>query len=264
MKLNTVSAYLDRYNISLAGITLGLLFLSASLTPSMIPRSALIQGVLGGLVMAIGYLFTAIMIWMWRFLELPEFKTVYRTALNRIILLIALAVLFISLFTFRDSQNDLRALMTMAPVGAGHEIFVLVIAGGIFCFLLLFARFLVFIFRFIRNRIPGRVPPRVSFLFSFLMVAVVSWNIGNGVIGRGLLNIADETLREVDALIDPDLPIPEDPVRTGSTASLISWDSLGARGRQFIAGGTNTEEIARFHDGIAVKQPIRIKLILQN
>jgi uncharacterized membrane protein len=258
MKFDSVYSYIDRYNISVSGIALGLLFLSASLTPSMIPRSALIQGTLGGLVMVIGYLFATIMIWIWRFLELPEFKNGYRRALSGLFLLIGLTVLITSLLTFRGNQNELRALMTMAPLETGHEVLVMAVAGGLFCILLLFGRFFAAIIRFVHNRIPGRVPPRVSFFFSFLLVAIISWNIGNGVIARRLLNITDETLREIDALIDPDLPIPDDPLRSGSTASLIPWETLGARGRQFIAGGMSREQIAELHGGKSAKKPIRI------
>lgn len=258
MKIDAAFSHIDRYKISVTGISLGLLFLSASLTPSMIPRSAIIQGTLGGLVMVLGYLFATIMIWIWRFLELPAFKNGYRMVLSGLFLLICLAVLITSLLTFRGSQNELRALMTMAPIAAGHEALIMVVAGCLFCILLLFARFVVAIICFVRNRLPGRVPPRVSFLFSFLLVAIISWNIGNGVIARSLLNITDETLREIDALIDPDLPIPVDSMRSGSTASLIPWETLGARGRQFIAGGMSKEQIAEIYGSKSDKKPIRI------
>lgn len=258
MNITAIFSFIDRYKISVAGIALGLLFLSASLTPSMIPRSALIQGTLGGVVLAIGYFFTVIMIWAWRFLELPVLKDAYRWTFSSLFLLISVAILILSLPTFRTNQNELRSLMTMAPLADGHGAFILVISAGLFSALLLLSRFFMTVIRFVRNRIPGRVPPRVSFLFSFLLVAIVFWNIGNGLIARNLLKMADEALREVDALIDPDLPIPEDSLRSGSADSLIAWQSLGARGREFIAGGMDVDEIARIHPQQSAKKPIRI------
>jgi len=258
MNIGAIFSFIDRYRISVAGIGLGLLFLSASLTPSLIPRSALFQGTLGGLVMAIGYALIIIMIWAWRFLELPKIKDAYRWTFSCLFLLVGMAFLTASLSTFRTNQNELRSLMTMAPLADGHEAFILAISAGLFSLLVLLSRFVMSIIRFVRNKIPGRVPTRVSFLFSFLIVAIVFWNIGNGLIARNLLNIADETFREVDALIDPDLPIPEDSMRPGSADSLIAWQSLGARGRQFIAGGMSVEEIARIHPQQSAQKPIRI------
>ncbi len=258
MNLGAIFSFIDRYRISVAGIALGLLFLSASLTPSLIPRSALFQGTLGGLVMAIGYALITIMIWAWRFLELPKINDAYRWTFSCLFLLAGMAFLAASLSTFRTDQNELRALMTMEPLADGHGAFILALSGGLFSILLLLSRFFMTIIRVVRNRIPGRVPPRVSFLFSFLLVAIVFWNIGNGLIARNLLNMADETFREVDALIDPDLPVPEDSLRSGSADSLIAWQSLGARGRQFIAGGMGIEEIAGIHPQQSAKKPIRI------
>lgn len=258
MKRNSILAFLESKNVSVVGLSLGLLFLSASLTPSLIPRSAVIQGMLGGLVMALGYLIAKISIGIWRYLELPELRNSYQRALSGFIILSSFSVFTLVLLTLRSSQNELRALMTMTPLAAGHEIAVVAITGSLFFSLLLFGRLIVMSFRFTRNRMPRQIPPRVSVLGSILLVAIISWNIGNGVIARGLLNIADEALREIDGLIDPDLSIPQDPLRTGSDTSLIPWETLGAKGRAFIAGGLSAEQISDIHGGITAMQPIRI------
>ena len=60
--------------VSIPGVLLGLLFFSASLTPSLLPRGALVQGILGGLVMALGYLVWRIVMLLWRVADLPEFR----------------------------------------------------------------------------------------------------------------------------------------------------------------------------------------------
>ena len=240
------------------GISLGLLFFSASLTPSLIPRSAIIQGTLGGLVMAIGYLFAKIIIGTWRFLELPEFTDArYRTVAG-VLLLLCFAVFCVALFQLRDSQNELRALMTMSPIEGSHGIIVVGLATALFIFFLLLGRIAAITARFLRNRMPGRMPPRVSITLSLVLVTILSWNLANGVIARGLLNMADETLREIDARIDPELPVPQDSLRSGSGDSLLSWERLGAQGRRFVSGGHSAEEISEIHGGKPAKEPIRI------
>lgn len=52
--MKIVSTFFGRFSVPC--LLLGLLFFAASLTPSLIPRGALVQGILGGLVTAIGYL----------------------------------------------------------------------------------------------------------------------------------------------------------------------------------------------------------------
>ena len=54
-----------------SGLLLGALFFAASLTPSLIPRSFLLQGALAGACFAIGYGLGVCCRWLWDYLELP-------------------------------------------------------------------------------------------------------------------------------------------------------------------------------------------------
>ena len=240
------------------GISIGLLFFSASLTPSLIPRSAIIQGTLGGMVLAIGYFSSIILIGIWRFLELPEFTGTRHRKVTGSLCLICFATFCVALFQLRGSQNELRSLMTMSPLEGNHELIVVGLALALFFFLLVLGRLVSITARFLRNRMPGRMPPRLSVTLSLALVTILSWNLGNGVIARGLLNMADETLREIDSRIDPELPLPEDSLRSGSDDSLILWERLGAQGRRFVSGGRSAEEISEIHGGKPAKKPIRI------
>src|SRR5947209_5361484 len=78
-----------RYVVSLSGVglALGALFFAAALTPTLVPRSYLIQGVLAGTCFAIGYELGILWRWLWRYLELPELSPQLRSAVN-----VALAV----------------------------------------------------------------------------------------------------------------------------------------------------------------------------
>jgi uncharacterized membrane protein len=55
-------------------LLLGLLFFAASLTPSLIPRGPAVQGILGGLVTAIGYLIGQIVALLWRAADFRFFR----------------------------------------------------------------------------------------------------------------------------------------------------------------------------------------------
>ena len=51
------------------GVVIGALFFAASLTPSLIPRSFLLQGVLAGACFAVGYGVGAALLWLWDYLR---------------------------------------------------------------------------------------------------------------------------------------------------------------------------------------------------
>ncbi len=258
MNIRNIFFLFDRYRISALGICFGLLFFSASMTPSLIPRSAVVQGVLGGTVMAIGYLFAIIMIGTWRFIQLPNFTNELRKAITGFVFLVSFSIFLLALFNLRDSQNELRALMTMKPLEASHEVVVVGVVFVLFLTLFLLGRFIVTITILLRNRIPGKVQPRLALVISLTLVTIISWNLGNGLIARTILNTADEAFREIDSRIDAKLPLPSDKLRSGSASSLIPWETLGAQGRKFIAGGRAIEEISEFNRGKPAKKPIRV------
>jgi len=56
---------------SIAGLALGTLFLAFSLTPSLLPRPVLFQGVVSGLALAAGYALGVAVRDLWSYLELP-------------------------------------------------------------------------------------------------------------------------------------------------------------------------------------------------
>jgi len=253
-----VSRFLSRHGASIPGLSLGLLFFAASLTPSLIPRTAEMQGALGGAMLATGYLIATAVVGVWRWLEIPDLPGGVGFVGRVLAILAGGGALAAALIFNLDYQNDLRALMTMAPIESAHSAIVLGYAFALFLVLLVLARLLKWATRAIRRRISTRVPPRVAFAISLAAMMVIVWNVANGVILRVALDGADRGLQELDAFIDPDLPAPTDPLRSGSRESLIDWRTLGARGRQFVAGGLTAEEIARFHGGGEAKTPIRL------
>jgi uncharacterized membrane protein len=48
------------------------LLFAASVTPSLVPRHYLAQGLLSGFALAVGYGVGTFFVWLWQFLELPK------------------------------------------------------------------------------------------------------------------------------------------------------------------------------------------------
>src|SRR3546814_18518849 len=62
------------HSLSGTGLILGTLFFAASLTPTLVPRTYITQGVLGGCVFAVGYGLGVFGRWLWRYMELPPLR----------------------------------------------------------------------------------------------------------------------------------------------------------------------------------------------
>src|SRR5690606_24455286 len=58
--------------LSTLGVLTGTLFFAFSLTPSLTPRSMLLQGIVSGVSLSVGYLIGWAGRWLWSALELPE------------------------------------------------------------------------------------------------------------------------------------------------------------------------------------------------
>ena len=101
------------------------------------------------------------------------------------------------------------------------------------------------------------MPDRVAYLAGLILAAVVFWAIGSGVILTGALRFLDSTYRRVDAFLPPEMAAPIDPNKTGSPQSLISWDSLGAQGRNRVVAAPTRADIEALTGGPAM-EPLRI------
>lgn len=125
---------------STIGLLVGTLFLAFSLTPSLLPRGDVVQGVLSGLSMAAGYGVGELGAWLWRYFELPS----PRRRIQHLIKLTAaglcglLAVVF--LWQASHWQNTVRALMEMDEVARLRALVVGVVALLIFLAALFLAR----------------------------------------------------------------------------------------------------------------------------
>ena len=241
----------------ISGLLLGTLFFAASLTPSLVPRTALMQGVLSGVAFAAGYALGVWGRWLWAYLELP----VPGRRAERVIRIAAAAACVATAlhFLWRASewQNSIRVLMEMEPVETTQPLYVAGVALAVFAVLLVVARLFKGTLHFVSRRLRRVIPRRVSYVLGFAVAVVLFWSVANGVIFSIGLRLADASFQELDALTEDDLEQPLDPVKTGSAASLIGWDDLGRTGRQFVSSGPTADELKSTFGEEAV-EPIRV------
>lgn len=249
-------------SLSLLGMILGLIFFAASLTPSLMPRSYLVQGALSGISAGVGYMIGTTLTWLWIYLQLPVPKGSLRPArwsIGIACLILCLAALWHATFW----QNSIRILWKMPPIASADPYRLAAVAAATFLVALIVGRLFRIACLLFSQWLSRVVPSRLSKVIGVLLAVALFWSIGQGILLRLALDAADASFRQADALIEDDLPMPRAAVKTGSSASLVAWQGLGRQGRHFVTSGPAASEISGFWN-MPAKQPLRIYVGLNN
>src|SRR5690606_13059451 len=151
-------------SMSSPGLLVGTLLFAFSLTPSLLPRSAPMQGIVSGVSFAAGYGLGVLVEALWYYLELP----VPRGRALRIVHGAAWAVCLVTagLFLWKasDWQNSIRVLMDMPPVEGARPFTVGIVSALLFGAALAIARLFVLSYRILYRFLTRCVPTRESAL----------------------------------------------------------------------------------------------------
>lgn len=258
-------AWLEKFwnSLSLIGLLLGTLFFAASLTPSLLPRPYLVQGVLSGACFAIGYGIGTFLFWLWEYLELPKLKGRISLAAKIIAMAATLLTAIVFLWYAADGQNSVRTLMGLAPVESAEPFKTGLIALATFVILIGLARLFQRIYRSSSRWLNRYVPRRLSHFIGFVLATIIFATAINGILFRFGLQVLDSSYKQYDALIETEIPQPQDPLKSGSAASLVKWDELGRMGRHFISSGPDAQQISTF-TGRPAQNPLRVYVGLRS
>nr|MDX8317855.1 alpha/beta-hydrolase family protein [Agrobacterium sp. rho-8.1] len=243
--------------LSSTGIVVGTVLLCASLTPSLLPRTYVMQGVLCGFSFAIGYLIGVFLKDVAIYLGLPQPSRHDKRGVLFVVSLAAVVAAVGFLWQAATWQNSIRVLMELDPLDSAHRFKTGAIAIAVSALLIGFGRLFQIVRRLFSLRSRRFLPRPLANVVGIAAAAVIAVFLLNGLIVDVGLRLMDSSLKQVDSLIEPDVPRPSDPMKTGSDASLMSWESLGRRGREFVATGPHNTEISAF-TGRPSMEPIRV------
>ncbi|AHK78008.1 membrane protein [Ectothiorhodospira haloalkaliphila] len=242
---------------SVVGLLVGTLFFAFSLTPSLVPRPFLVQGLISGLSFTAGYAVGFFGRWLWSYVELP----VPGPRVDWVIKILATVICSVVAVTFLwqagEWQNALRALMEMEEAGGVQPVSVGLMTLVVFVILLTLARLFKHTFRFLALWLGRYIPQHVSNVVGVLVAAALFWSVIDGVIFSLALRAADNSYQQVDALIEDELTRPTDPLKAGSVDSYVDWRDLGRQGRNFVSSGPRASDLSEFF-GENTMEPIRI------
>lgn len=239
------------------GLLLGTVFFAASLTPSLLPRPPMMQGVVSGLSFAAGYGVGVGLRWVWTYMQLPRLSGRWRLAAFSTASVLCAATAFVFLWRATEWQNSTRALMDLPPVEGIHPFYIAVVAAGVFALLIAVGRLFQWTFRLISEPSKRVAPHRVANVVGFVAAVAIFWSLADGLLVRAAMRAADSSFQQLDALLEAGIEMPSSPLRTGSTASLVDWEQMGRKGREFVSSGPKVDTLARFAAG-GVREPVRV------
>ncbi|WP_308367360.1 MULTISPECIES: alpha/beta-hydrolase family protein [unclassified Microbulbifer] len=241
---------------SIPGLLIGAVFFALSLTPSLTPRSDLVQGSISGLSFAAGYGVGVLGSWLWSFLGLPVPADRSRRILQWTVA--ALCVLLALVFLLQASkwQNSVRALMGMEEVSEVRPFTVTLAALALFLLVLALARLFRDVFFFLARKLEHLIPRRASLLLGLVAAFALFWGIINDVLISTALRTLDSSYQQLNAHIEPEMSPPGDPMKPGGAESLLSWQDMGRQGRRYLGLRPSAADIAELTG--EARNPIRV------
>lgn len=240
------------------GLVFALVFFVSTLTPSLLPRTWLMQAVATGIGLATGYGVGVLVAWAVRTCGVSPRWSEQARRRGWIGLAIATALL-VPTFLVLGSwwQNTVRELVNLPSDQRAYYAVGLIVAVSLAVALVGLGRGLRGLTRRLA-RFGGRfVPPPVARLGALVLVILLTVTVLNGALYRGILGAAESSFQLADEITAEGVVRPTDPLRSGSPESNEDWDLLGREGRTFVAGGPSAAQIEAL-TGRPALEPIRV------
>jgi uncharacterized membrane protein len=230
-----------------------------TVTPSLVPRSWPVQVLLCGVTMAIAYGIGAFLGWAYRALQLPVPSPRIRAVSWRVLAVLTPLGLLIAGWLGREWQLDQKELLVMAADVPLLWVLAPLLSLVLAALLLALGRAVrwsgVRLYGLLARRL--RIPARLSATVAVVVTALLTWYVVSGVLVENVLTLADATFAVRNNDDKPGVENPESAYRSGGPGSIVSWDSIGREGRQFIWQGRTADQIADVTGDPSAVEPIR-------
>jgi uncharacterized membrane protein len=246
--------WIRRYTFT--GTAVGLVFLWFSLTPSLLPRGPLFQGLVSGVSGAAGYGIGVFAVWLVRYMRSKESSPPAPRRAWLILIVAGVVGMVAMVIWFHVWQDRVRDLM-----GVTHLTWIDYPLATALSLIVLFAvveigQLIRRLVHFLDLRLDRFAPPRVSAVIVVFLLVALTIALLNGVVVKFTMRTLNNTFETVNNEMSPDTAAPKTPLRSGGPQSLASWESLGHQGRIFVEGGPTVAQLTAFN-GAPATEPIR-------
>jgi uncharacterized membrane protein len=238
------------------GTAVGVIFIWLSLTPSLLPRGALFQGLVSGFSGAVGYGLGVFAVWLVRYMAGRQSSPPPPRWAWLVLVPVGAVGLVAMAIWFHVWQDDVRDLM-----GVEHLKWYDYPLAGALSLVVLFAvvelgQFTRWLVRFLVGQLDRIAPFRLSATIVVVVLVTLTITLLNGVVLKFAMRTMNNTFASANEEMNPDTAPPKTPLRSGGPQSLVSWESLGREGRVFVEGGPTVEQLGSFN-GAPATEPIR-------
>jgi uncharacterized membrane protein len=238
------------------GTAVGLVFIWLSLTPSLLPRGPLFQGIVSGASGAIGYGLGVFAVWLVRYMRSKDTSPPAPRQAWLALVVIGIIGQILMIVYFHVWQDDVRDLNGVPRLGFWDHPLTAVLSIVVLFVLVEIGQLIGKLVRFLVRKLDRYAPPRVSAVIVVGLLLVLTIALLNGVVARVAMSTINKTFSAVNDETDPEFPAPTSRLRSGGPESLASWESLGHQGRVFVSAGPTVDELSEFNGQPAI-EPIR-------
>ena len=242
------------------GLAVGVMFWWFSLVPSLLPRDWIVQAAVSAVCVLAGYGVGSAFGWLvrvglGRVGRRPDAR--FRRGSSSALAVVAVLVLVAGIVTWPRWQNTQRALVGMTDVTTldalasilAAAVFVVVVGAG--------CRFVWWQARGLDRWFDRRLSHSVALIVTVVIVTLAGQIVMREVVWNGFVSWANNVYSTADR--GRGVAEPSTPNVSGSTGSLVRWETLGLQGRTFVAGVTTAQTLHGFHGAdAAVMDPIRV------
>ena len=216
-----------------------------ALTPSLLPRAAVLQGALCAVVGMLAYAVGALIGWVARGLGLKLRGRPRRIAWRCLAVAGAVGSIVVLVVHVRQQQR-MGAAIGVDTVGLIDIPVIVLVAAAVGAALLAVSRLIRAAGRLL-GRLVGKVlPPNLGRVLGAAVVAVaVLLGINASLTGK-LLTALDSAFMLVNDEFRTETPAPTGSHLSAGPASDVTWDDLGRQGRLFIAAAPTGQQISEF------------------
>lgn len=244
-------------HFSAPGLVVAALFFAFSLFPSLLPRTALFQGVASGVTIMVGYGLGAFGSWLWKFLGIPPLRGRARTITVWVLVGLVALINLSAIWQHVGWQNDVRMVFGMDSTSVSRWLPVIGITIAVAVVILIISRSIWKLFAWLANWLDRVLPRRVATTIGVAVLAIFFYFLVTGVVVNSFFSVANAMFSTRDTATTAGVEMPASEYRSGSPASLSPWEDLGRQGRNFVAKGPTLDELNEFSGGGAIV-PIRV------
>ncbi|MFI6997432.1 alpha/beta hydrolase [Nocardia sp. NPDC050175] len=260
----------NQLSFSLFGVVTATLLFSLSLTPSLLPRDWLFEGLIGGVNAAIGYGVGCLLEWAFRswvrprlpdsvtkvFADLPTWVP---RVVKAVVVVACVVVAIVMLIQSARWQREITELMNMKDTTTTGFLRTGALSAAVIALVIGVFRAVRWLVRWVAGELTEwvHIPRKFALPIGFLIVTILAVTLFNGVLAKGFFAVANSAFSVRNSHTSANATQPQLAERSGSPNSLAKWETLGSEGRWFVSYVPTADDIARV-TGKPAREPIRV------